>query len=291
MKVGTHDGVFHADDVFSIALLRRLYDEVIVMRSRDPKALEWCEMLVDVGGEYSPKKQIFDHHQRGGAGRRENGIPYASFGLLWRHKGVEACGGSPYVAEKVDRNLVQPIDATDCGFELHTGWVVEKTRDYSINAVIKSMNPTWDEFAPPDRGFDRAVDVASLILDNEIKRARGRIKAENIVRGELAHMSSDILVLGISCPWIKVVVEEAPNIKFVVYPNDAGNWMVQAVPKALGSRDNKKDLPESWAGLRGEEFRNVCGIESALFCHSGRFICGAEMRYDALELARLALEA
>ena len=38
-KIGTHDGPFHADEVFAVAALRRLYPDAYVIRSRDPEAL------------------------------------------------------------------------------------------------------------------------------------------------------------------------------------------------------------------------------------------------------------
>ena len=33
-------------------------------RTRDPKLLEECDIVVDVGGVYDPEKQRYDHHQR-----------------------------------------------------------------------------------------------------------------------------------------------------------------------------------------------------------------------------------
>ena len=35
------------------------------MRSRDPKVLDDCDIVVDVGGVYDDTKKRFDHHQRG----------------------------------------------------------------------------------------------------------------------------------------------------------------------------------------------------------------------------------
>ena len=36
----------------------------IFCRSRDPKVLDECDVVVDVGGVYDPEKMRFDHHQR-----------------------------------------------------------------------------------------------------------------------------------------------------------------------------------------------------------------------------------
>ena len=35
------------------------------MRSRDPKILDDCDIVVDVGGVYDDSKKRYDHHQRG----------------------------------------------------------------------------------------------------------------------------------------------------------------------------------------------------------------------------------
>ena len=43
--------------------------------------MDSADIVIDVGGQYDPDAGRFDHHQRGGAGERENGIPYSSFGL------------------------------------------------------------------------------------------------------------------------------------------------------------------------------------------------------------------
>ena len=35
-----------------------------VNRSRDPKELDTCNVVVDVGGVYEPENNRFDHHQK-----------------------------------------------------------------------------------------------------------------------------------------------------------------------------------------------------------------------------------
>ena len=75
----THAGKFHADDVFSAALLRILKPGVEIRRVYQvPEGFDG--LAFDIGwGE-------FDHHQAG-APVRPNGVPYAAFGLLWREYG------------------------------------------------------------------------------------------------------------------------------------------------------------------------------------------------------------
>lgn len=35
-----------------------------IIRTRDPAQLAECDIVVDVGGEFDPKKHRYDHHQR-----------------------------------------------------------------------------------------------------------------------------------------------------------------------------------------------------------------------------------
>lgn len=65
-RIGTHNGTFHCDEALACALLRLLpqYRDAEIVRTRDPKKLAACDIVVDVGGEYDPKRHRYDHHQR-----------------------------------------------------------------------------------------------------------------------------------------------------------------------------------------------------------------------------------
>ena len=74
-------GIFHADDVFGVALMQSIYNDLEIIRTRDEELLKTCDIVSDVGnGKY-------DHHHVDKI-RRENGIPYCGFGLLWRDFGI-----------------------------------------------------------------------------------------------------------------------------------------------------------------------------------------------------------
>lgn len=65
-KVGTHDGVFHCDEVLACYLLRLLpeYKHAVIVRTRDTELLKDCDLVVDVGGVYDSSVHRYDHHQR-----------------------------------------------------------------------------------------------------------------------------------------------------------------------------------------------------------------------------------
>jgi hypothetical protein len=54
MRAVTHDGPFHADDVFADAVLRAARDDVRLTRSRDPAVIADADLVFDVGGSYDP---------------------------------------------------------------------------------------------------------------------------------------------------------------------------------------------------------------------------------------------
>ena len=64
--IGTHNGRFHCDEALACYMLRRLpeYSDAEIVRTRDPKILDGCEVVVDVGGVYDPTSHRYDHHQR-----------------------------------------------------------------------------------------------------------------------------------------------------------------------------------------------------------------------------------
>ena len=64
--IGTHNRHFHADEALAVYLLRLLptYTPSNLLRTRDPSLLATCHTVVDVGGEYDPSANRFDHHQR-----------------------------------------------------------------------------------------------------------------------------------------------------------------------------------------------------------------------------------
>lgn len=288
MLAVTHDGVFHADDVFGAALLRLAYPAIEIERSRDPRVLAAADIRFDVGGRSDPATGDYDHHQREGAGKRVNGIPYAAFGLLWRALGQRLCADVVLQAE-VDRAFVQAIDAHDNGVALTTE-AIPGAFPVTISHVISNFNPSWDEPQEYDARFWEAVALAEQVLRRAIVRAQGVVLAREIVC-EAVERADDarIVVLDRFVPWQEALIEVSADALLIVYPS-AGTWRVQVVPVKPGQPGARCALPEAWAGLDGEQLIAVTGVADATFCHRGRFIAGAVSREGALALACVALE-
>ena len=116
-----------------------------------------------------------------------------------------------------------------------------------------------------------------------------RRRSQRVVRAAISDTADPRVVeLPVDAPWKQVLVPEAPDALFVIYPKRQG-FGLQAVPRELGSFDNRRDLPAAWAGLEGRELVATTGVADAIFCHAKRFLVVARSRQGIGRLAELAL--
>jgi len=291
MRAATHSGGFHADDVFALAVLRIAHPGLEIVRTRDKDAMAECDFRVDVGGRDDPESGDFDHHQRGGAGERPNGIRFAAFGLVWRHFGPQLVGGEE-TAAAMDERIVQGVDANDTGQTIVQP-LFGDARPFSVSAVIAAFNPKWDEELTDDEiaeRFEQAVQLAEDIMRREIQGAEAWQRSRSIV-AEAIERAEDprIVELPQSMPWRDPLIEAAPDARYVVYPKSDGTWAAHAVPVDPGSFENRLSFPEPWGGLSGEALAEATGVTDAIFAHPARFYASAQSRDGVYALARLAL--
>ena len=290
MRVATHPGNFHADDVFAVAVLELAAGEVNVIRTRDPEAIAAADARIDVGGRDDPATGDFDHHQKGGAGERPNGIPYASFGLVWREHGAALAGGED-AAAAIDERLVQGVDANDAGQEI-VETLVDGVRPMSVSGVIAALNPAWDEdldAAEEDARFLEAVALARRILEREIAGGAAFGRARALVDAAIARApDARVVELDRNMPWRELVVTGAPDALYVMYPKSDG-WGAQAVQREAGAFGNRRDFPAGWAGHSGAELAEITGVPDAIFAHPARFYVSAGSREGIVALLEQAL--
>ncbi len=284
----THSGMFHTDDIFAVATVLLVYPDAKVIRSRDPKVIEAADIVVDVGMIYDSNSMRFDHHQEGGADIRPNGIPYASFGLVWREFGYRlAKEGKDIIEEK----LVIPIDGPDNGVSVYNP-IFENIEPYTIRDFLYSYL-SYDDRSEQRlyEGFMEAVQVAKDLLEREITKAEERVAGMIEVR-KIFENSPDkrIIVLDKDLPWEPVLAPIHEAI-FVVYPRKEGNWGTKGVPVKMFGFERKKLFPFSWTGKSAKELAEITGVADACFCHNGRFIATADSKEGAIRLAEIALNS
>jgi len=293
--IATHDGTFHADEVCAVALLLRLFPSALVLRTRDTNLLKEADIRVDVGMRYSPPSD-FDHHQNNFDLCRESGIPYSSCGLVADHFKDELFSSNE-VWDKLDRSLFAPIDAQDSGMEICRP--LHGCVPYDVSRMIASYRPTARStrgMRPSDirdvynREFNNAVAALSDLIDREISRIEAWLQDQKIVENAINNRENPaVIIMPHYAPWQEKVKESAPEAEVIVFPDEyGGSWIAQTIPSKIGDLSPPL-FPADWAGKRDKELVDVSGIETAVFCHKALFLCVAETKEGALEMADRAL--
>ncbi|APW41208.1 MYG1 family protein [Rhodoferax saidenbachensis] len=314
--IATHSGSFHADDVFGVGILMGVFPSHTLIRTRKQELIETADFVVDVGGTWDAATGRFDHHQRGFDGARPAhevdgttipGVGYASAGLVWTAHGtayVKAWSSAQGhtldaqavedIVRSIDHSLVQYLDIVDTGqgdvspgifglssliAQLNTHWMEEKGMGQDTKAQLQETR------------FREAIAITRKFLDHAISKKVAQISAVDTVRAAPRLVGGRVLHLQEGgMPWTRVVVDEMPEVMFVIYPDSDGDqYQIKTVPVEPGSFTARMDLPQSWAGLRNEELATVTGVADSVFCHLNLFIGGARSFEGAVRLAELAL--
>ena len=252
LKVITHAGVFHADEVATVAWLRLIHGaESISVERVTEVTLDMIAdknaMIVDIGsGRY-------DHHQQN-AEIRDNDVPYASFGLVVRDT-WNSVFSTKFEYQTFDA-WVQIIDAADNG-------------DFSVNsplAFVALFNPQFNETISPMDAFMNAVGVVENILVREIAVVRALSAAEQVREDALKHRIGRVLPLKeyIPGPW-------PVEVRWLITPSnrDIGKFNI-----LKAQRDGEEHLPI-----------NVHTAKGVSFVHKGGFLAVFDTYDDAFEYA------
>lgn len=268
----THSTVFHADDVFGVAMCRLIDPDIRIIRTLDvegnleaAKQLNKKVLVFDIGmGKY-------DHHQEGKTVRAD-GTPYCGFGLLWRDFGYLLCPDRE-AWERVDQTVVLPIDKADNGIQQNL-----------LSMSVKAFNPNWNDVTSENVAFHRTMIVAAQILKAHIDHANAAVAAKSEVVAN--YTGGHILVLDKYLPWMDAVHtdERLKDVLFAVYPSQRGGWNVQTVSKEPGQFVNRMDFPKEWLGHADPDR----GIH---FAHTSNFLIACNTKEQAVKVAEEAIEA
>lgn len=298
LVIGTHSGIFHSDDVTAVALfcINNSDFSIHVIRSREPKDLSKCNLLVDVGaGKY-------DHHQIGGNGCRDNGIPYASAGLYWKYHGKEIIEKLAINVFKItlskreinsifnslDHDIIQEIDKSDNGI------VASPTTFDFISAYLPNWREVNKDETIYETNFKSALDVTVSILKKLILTEIDKVTSFNYI-WNLYKKDTNSKILEIpaqSFPWLETIValntDYNAHIDFVIFPYPVGGWAAQAVPPSLKEKfSQRQQFPISWAG-QTVNLPQISGVCDATFCHNGLFFIKANSREGVINMCNIA---
>ena len=295
--IAIHNGLFHADDAFCIALLNLMVKKEImtpftVVRTRDPEVIKTADFAVDVGGEYMPVEHRFDHHQRGYTEKHDNGIPCAAIGLLWRHYGGQLCAkysDTPRdLWELIDEELIQSLDAADCGYQpgMPTMGACQVTTLSGVVAAFNTEN-IFDENAQYE-AFMEAVTFCEGHLDRVLRNG-ARVLPDCLETRECLKNAKDgILVLPRGMSWKRTAYKEGgDDLKLVVFPSKDDQYNIQSLNVTIDSRDLRCPCPQKYRGCAPRSMKlGNCELE---FAHASGFlgVVHAASLEEAVEAARV----
>ena len=319
LKLFTHNGLFHADDVVATALLSIMCDDFEVVRGGDedvPTDPDW--IVYDIGGGE------LDHHTP--ENKENNGchpntdIPYAACGLVWKkyHEEIlEALDCPEDMIGKVYRafetSVVYGIDGRDNGFdnvlsELDTMPNIPQDqkdrilkasqKEFTITALVKDYNPSWNSEVSPDEAFMDAVYMAKDIVVNRLDNIIEGMLGRDFVMRSLDYTTGHVMILKQFAPWQGVIASEskhnqkAKDIWYVISPALRGGYSIQCVLENMNDRTSyRHPFPTEWYGLRDEELVKVCGIDGAVFVHASGFLANTQTLEQAIDMADKAVRA
>lgn len=299
-KLVTHGQGFHADDVMAYAILKEVLtkrgETWTIERSRDPEIINAADIAFDIGFEYDATKNRYDHHQRGRAGERSNGILYASAGLVWKHFGHELCEHEK-VWSMIDMSLIQAIDAQDNGQDVIKELYFSDIIPTQVGMYFYHFEPGPFEEKTPERlleCFEMASDFARGILVRAINDYHEYEKAF-LEATKIYEAAADKTILVFQKNYERPTwrrLSQFPEPVFVVYYNTTNDeWKIESITKRPEVQESRKLAPEPWRGLGPKDMIAVTGVADARFCHPSGFLFGAKTLEGALQLAKKAFAA
>ncbi|MFZ3588832.1 MYG1 family protein [Bacillus sp. DJP31] len=286
-KVGTHSGTFHADDIIAFIILDELYGSIELVRSRNEDLLSTCDLVFDVGGG------DYDHHTNDKE-FRENGIPFAAAGLVWRDFGkslLEKKGIPAHSIEKVhlyiDEQYMQGLDAIDNGVRFEREMIIP-----DLATDLHRFNPKWNKEEDELEQFYKAVQYARTSFLNLIEDQLAKIAAKSIISNAYDNRKQkELLLLDQHCPWHHALLEVdiKEEVLFVIYQDPRKGFLIQTVPVHGNTFESRKDLPVEWAGKSMDELNLILEIQDAVFAHPARFIAGTKSKESIMKMAAIAI--
>jgi len=250
----THDGTFHADEVFAYVYLKLKGIVGKFIRTRGPlveTAKKSKEYIVsDVGMEYNPEMFNFDHHQ--------DGKLHCAFSLVVKHFPPDLKGE---YALFYFQNFVDSIDAVDVNRnDFFSKWR-ELTTCYPGMTNASSLISSFCDKGT-DEEFQQACSFAEAILKNMLREAE-KYQGEhdeykeisNVLYPHIVHLKKHNRL------WKE-------DFLWSVSPTDKGNWGI------IASRSKDFPVPDFMEQEKG-----------CIFLHKNRFIAVFDSEENALNAA------
>lgn len=289
-------------------MLKMIFNDVEIVRTRDADKLKACDFVVDVGGVFDHQSKRYDHHQAGFnltmdslAGEQiktKEPTKLSSAGLIYWFYGkkvVEKILGDnskdriDFTFQNVYHHIIQEIDDLD-----NNGG----GSGTCLSSRVLELRPNWNEDQEFESGFYKAMEMVTEVLVKAVKK-----------HGETEWSARDFLLKKIaSDPGVvdrrrkalilDMWVPYAPHLYFlrqrlngmfinvvVTYDVTSGEWVAKST-----NAKNPRGLrfPRKWGGLRDLDLERVCGVKDAKYAHENCHLVVANTKAAVLEMIDLA---
>jgi uncharacterized UPF0160 family protein len=292
MKIVTHDGTFHADELVAIALLKKFVvpNNTEVIRTRDELKLkeylvDKSVFVIDVGREFNEKNKNFDHHHRSFNEKWDDGVVLSSCGLVWRH--IKRRGYLKKYNYKSIRNMeekiIKRIDLHDNGFGR---WPLA-----TMFSICNRENSTYED-------FNKALDMAKVYVENIFYQERVNEKNEVIFKNDLKkYDGGEIFFSQISIKngfLLKKLANETKTLVFIhpsqEYDEDE-RWYAKSIKRLDDDYDEISALvPQNFRGLSNKRLVEYSGVKGAIFVHRAGHMAVCKTKKAAIKMANLMIE-
>lgn len=275
MRLLTHNGLFHADEVFAVSLISLSFNKQVVMckdfndfsddpnvlkvlRTREEDVVNKCKLddsifVVDVGEEYDVNMLNFDHHQ--------DVMLFASNFYIFKY--LKDIGK---IEDKVYNELcpfMEGISDYDTNFDnANVKWYDynSETKFRNTSSIIAGFNRDPANSDLQNEQFKLAVISSAFILINEIHLSKERVKAKEIFKTRTV-LDNNVAVFDKYCS----IWKKGKKHAYAVMPTSQG-W-------SITSRDsNLYPIPK-------------IDHEDLVFQHKAGFIAIVKRKKSAIEIA------
>ncbi len=300
MKIITHNGQFHADEVLAFTILNYVFENCKLERTRDQKIIDEGDIIIDVGKIYDSENNKFDHHQEdcNELFYEKSNIPMSSVGMVYKKYGKSYLNKLLSIESSIDyiddnlynevyENIIKEVDAIDNGinniynkFNINTG----------ISRIISRFNSN-DVFNEEEQ--KKQFYNASKYAQNVLEIIATDLHSKNIIFNEeyekiknlINSTKKNYIIVNFDCiNWYKCINQyyidndNKNKIDWIIYRDDK-NWRIRTI-----FRDSKK--------LKNEEFirNNMKNAEDLIFVHKSNFLASAKTKDSIKDIAKLSIK-
>lgn len=278
MRIVTHPGVFHADEILAIALLSIVEEKEIaeldIIRTRDVQLLESAKAdlttyVLDVGGVCNAVLRCYDHHHRDFDLLNKAGTKFSTFGLI-----VQAF--RPYFDSEVWRELEDfaiKVDNHDNGVKVfdEVRWISD----------FNSIGIGTEE------AFLAVLTAARNWLRGKLASWEAKVAQDLAVVKAIAEAGNNPVVVSDEYIPVDERLNALDTARLLVFPGQSGGWNIQTLNVGIEKDFSQRcPAPEDWRGRSEFQVENI----NVTFCHAGGFLTVAKSKDDAIKLANLIVQ-